>query len=192
MHHTDENTNPDTGENPESKSQKRKRQLNEPKQVGFIQSSHQFLFYYLGSQYFQALKKVQESEAQQRQVICEQALTIEKLKGDTGTSPEDSNDEQSPHKKKKCNHTTGSDDPLCKDTLQAGKPFAVQSALWTEPGAVQYMALLNSDGSYGHQSDESETDDDSQVRAQAALIYATLPAHLCPHVKQAWFGERVS
>jgi hypothetical protein len=187
----DENTNPDTGENPESKSQKRKRQLNEAKQVGFIQSSRQFLFYYLGSQYFQALEKVQESEAQQRQVIREQALTIEKLKGDTGTSPEDSNDEQSPHKKKKYN-TTSSDDPLRKDALQAGKLFAVQSALWTEPGAVRYMALLNSDGSYGHQSDESETDDDSQVRAQAELIYATLPAHLRPHVKQAWFGERVS
>ena len=97
----DENTNPDTGENSESKSQKRKLQLNEVKQVSFIQSSHQFLFYYFGSQYFQALEKVQESEAQQWQVIHEQASTIEKLKGHTGPSPDDSNDEQSLHKKKR-------------------------------------------------------------------------------------------
>ena len=35
----DENINPDTGDNPESKSQKRKRQLKETKEVGFTWSS---------------------------------------------------------------------------------------------------------------------------------------------------------
>jgi hypothetical protein len=41
----DENTDPDTGQKIQSKSQKRKRELKEIKQVGFVRGSR---FYYLG------------------------------------------------------------------------------------------------------------------------------------------------
>jgi hypothetical protein len=135
---------------------------------------------------------VQENVAQQRQVIREQTLAIEELKARAGSTPtNNSSDDEQSHKKKKSNPNT-SGDPLRKDALQAGKRFGVQYALWTEPGAVQYLALFNSDGSDGHQSDESELDNDAEARAQAELIHKTLPAQLRPHVKEAWFRERVS
>jgi len=186
----DENTDPDTGQKIQSKSQKRKRELKEIKKVGFVRGSHD----YLGLQLSQALEKVQENEAHQRQIINDQALTIEKLKACDNTQHSDesgSDDEQRPCTKKKKNNDAASNDLLHKDALQSGKRFAVESALWTEPGAVQYLALLNGNGSDAVQGDEQE-DEDEELRLQAELIYANLPAHLRPHVQTAWFRKRVS
>lgn len=132
---------------------------------------------------------MQKNEAHQRQTIRDQALTIEKLKGSADSDDSSANGEQSHPKKKKKSRPQTRDDALRKDTLQAGKRFAVQCALWTDPGAVRYVALLNKDGPDNRQSDESE--DDDELRAQAELIYETLPAHLRPHVEEGWFRERV-
>ena len=142
----------------------------------------------------QALEKVQENEARQRQIIHDQALTIEKLKACDDTQHGDdssSDDEQRPHTKKKKNNNAASNELLRKDALQSSKRFVVESALWTEPGAVQYLALLNGDGSDAVQANEQE-DKDEELRSQAELIYANLPTHLRPHVQTAWFRKCVS
>jgi hypothetical protein len=149
----------------------------------------------LNLQLSQALDKVQQSEAQQRKIIHEQTLLIEKLKARAGSSDSrsddsgDSDDQVRSKKKKKTGHKTGND-LLRKDALQAGKRFAVETALWTEPGAVRYVALLKDGEPDGNLSDEPE--DDDEVKEQAALIYESLPAHLHPHVDKPWFQERVS
>lgn len=185
----DENTDPDTGQKIQSKSQKCKRELKEIKKVGFVRGSH----YCLSLQLSKALEKVQENEAHQRQIINDQASTIERLKACNNTQHGDkssSDDEQGAHTKKKKNDAA-SNDRLHKDALQSGKQFAVESALWTEPGTVQYLTLLNGDGSDAVQADEQE-DEDKEVRLQAQLIYANLPAHLRLHIQTAWFRKRVS
>ena len=179
----DENVNPDTGQNAltESKSQKCKWELKETRVVCFLATS----VYCLNLQLFQALNKVQQSEAQQRKTIHEQTLLIEKLKACAHTSDShhddssDSDDQGQSKKKKKTSHKT-SNKLLRKDALQAGKRFAVETALWTEPGAIRYVALLKDGKPDGNLSDEPE--DDDEVKEQAALIYESLPAHLRPHV----------
>ncbi|KIM78116.1 hypothetical protein PILCRDRAFT_11549 [Piloderma croceum F 1598] len=164
----DENTDPDTGQKIQSKSQKCKQELKEIKQ---------------------ALEKVQENEACQRQIIHDQALTIEKLKACDDTQHSDdssSNDGQRPHMKKKKNNDAASTDLLHKDALQSGKQFVVESSLWTEPGAVQYLTLLNGDGSDAVQANEKE-DKDIRKSArpwydQAEFISTGLFGNLCSDI----------
>jgi hypothetical protein len=117
-------------------------------------------------------------------------LTIEKLKGNRDTLPSnnsDASDIQGPCKKQKKGNNKSDDDALRKDALQVGKEFAVLHTLWTDPGAISYVALLNNNGSEGDLSDES--DSDKEVRAKAKVIYDMLPAHLRMHVRKPWSKE---
>jgi hypothetical protein len=130
----------------------------------------------------------------QRQIIHEQALQIEQLKAHAH-EPDNSSDSdgQNPPKKKKLvadQHSNGTS-ALRKDALQAGKRFAVCDILWPDPAAIRYVAIHNQ-GSESEPHEATESDEDEEVKVQAARIFRSLPANLRPYVKEAWFRERVS